>query len=114
MKDTIDGVKRDACESSSLASWGYFGAVGYDGGILAVEFKNGHVFHYKGVPGAVAKGMHEAESIGRYFGTIVKGHYAAEKMTGKCQACGEVGVIGEVCDACGDSKVYAEARSDGS
>ena len=56
-------MRRHEVASASLAS------VGYDqrSRTLEVEFQSGAVYHYSGVPYAVAKGLMQADSIGGYF-----------------------------------------------
>lgn len=55
-------------------------AVGYEGGILVIAFRNGGVYQYSGVPSAVAQGLAQAASKGRYYQQFVRGRYAAVRI----------------------------------
>lgn len=61
-------MPRRPVQSSSIAS------VGYDAAnqVLEVEFKNGVVYQYFGVPAAVYEGLMQAESHGHYLDRYVK------------------------------------------
>jgi hypothetical protein len=50
-------------------------AVGYDDSqeILEIQFHNGAVYRYYGVPVAVHRGLMEADSHGRYFQQHIRG-----------------------------------------
>lgn len=64
-------MKRQSVESSNLRS------VGYDEFLLVleVEFKNGAVYRYYGVPAEVHDELINAESVGKYFNANVKSKY---------------------------------------
>lgn len=47
---------------------------------LLVEFKNGSVYQYNGVPKRIAKDMFTASSLGRYVHYRLKGKYAYSKL----------------------------------
>jgi hypothetical protein len=61
-------MDRKAISSSELAS------IGYDpiSLVLEVEFKNGRIYEYHGVPGNVNSGLMNAASHGRYFNQYVR------------------------------------------
>lgn len=52
--------------SSNLAS------VGYEGGILEIEFKSGLVYQYSGVPAYVFEALMSAPSHGKYFSAHIR------------------------------------------
>lgn len=47
---------------------------------LCVQFKNGSVYCYSGVPLSVANGLESASSVGTYFAEKVKNNYEYEKL----------------------------------
>jgi ribosomal protein L33 len=96
-------ISRGIVTSSNIAS------IGYDAPSeqLAVEFKNGHVFHYFGVTADLAQQLDAAESKGRFYVTHIKGRFEAERMTGLCPACADIGWVNTTCTDCG-TKLYAE------
>ena len=61
-----------AVESSTLAT------VGYDaiGGLLQLEFRNGAVYRYFGVPAAVHQTLLSAGSKGNFFNRSIRGRFA--------------------------------------
>lgn len=69
-------MKRQAVESSNLAS------VGYDAEnkILEVEFKHGGVYQYFDVPESVYEELMNADSHGKYFVHNIKDDYEFEKL----------------------------------
>ena len=48
-------------------------------GDLALKFKNGGTYIYKGVPDATVKALAEAPSKGKYFSTNIKNKFVAEE-----------------------------------
>lgn len=90
-------IERTPVESSYIAS------VGYDAerSIVAVEFKDGSVWHYAGVSAALWEALLDSESKGRFFGAQIRGRFEALKMTGPCPNCGGNGMVGETCGDCG-------------
>lgn len=66
-------MQRQPVKSSNLRS------VGYEGDTLEVEFSNGTVFAYTGVPADVHAAMIRADSIGSYFAKEVRGKFTATK-----------------------------------
>lgn len=63
-------------QSSMLAAHGYDA----DSQTLAVQYKNGAVFHYDGVPPEVADGLANADSIGKFFNANIKGVFEPRKI----------------------------------
>lgn len=64
-------MNRNPVKSSNLKSVGYNASTQ----TLEVEFKNGAVWHYEGVPQAKYDDMIEAESIGSYFSHNIRGKF---------------------------------------
>jgi hypothetical protein len=69
-------VQRKPVESSHLR------AVGYDPGSrkMHIEFHNGAVYEYKGVPEQFHKTLTEADSTGTFFHKNVKPHFDARRI----------------------------------
>ena len=69
-------VERKAVNSSNVVS------VGYDPETqtLAVEFKGGNVYHYHDVPGDVADGLMNADSIGSHFAQNIRNAFQFTKQ----------------------------------
>ena len=69
-------MQRVEVASTSLAS------IGYDAQsrTLEVEFQSGAVYHYRGVPYAVAKSLATAQSVGGYFARFVRNAYAYARV----------------------------------
>ncbi len=57
-------------------------AIGYDNDslTLAIEFKNGSVYHYSGVPQEEHAGIMNAESKGKYLNSNIKNRYPFVKL----------------------------------
>ena len=68
-------IERQAVESTSIASIGYRA----DGGALEIEFSNGAVYRYSGVPSEVFEQMMVAESKGQYLHRHIRGCYDYER-----------------------------------
>jgi hypothetical protein len=96
-------VALEAVKSSNLAAVGY----DVDKQILAIQFKNGQIFHYSGVPETVATEFVRSPSLGRYYTQTIRGKFSGALMTGLCEKCGAQGWIGETCEDCGCA-VYTE------
>jgi hypothetical protein len=64
-------MRRRSVDSTSLAS------VGYDAQSLTleVEFHNGGVYHYLGVPPRTAQALLDADSLGAFLNTEIKPRY---------------------------------------
>lgn len=55
-------------------------SVGYENGILEVEFHSGGIYQYYGVPASVYNALMNASSKGGYLATMVKGHYEYSRI----------------------------------
>lgn len=66
---------RTPVASSSIRS------VGYDDGVLEIEFHHGGVYQYFDVPGEVYRGVLEAGSRGRYFHDEIRGQYDFRRIS---------------------------------
>ncbi len=69
-------MNRTPVSSSNLA------AVGYDAAsqILEVEFHNGSVYSYHGVPAAVYQALMSAASHGSYFSAFIRDSYLTDRV----------------------------------
>ena len=67
-------MHRTPVDSSNLHS------VGYDCGILEIEFNHGGVYRYFGVPEDVYDELMNADSHGVYFNANIKNEYKWEKV----------------------------------
>jgi hypothetical protein len=67
---------RQAVSSSNLQS------VGYDpvSRILEIEFHDGRVYRYSGVPESVHRGLMGAASKGSHFADFIKDHYTCVRV----------------------------------
>lgn len=110
---TAEKIELEPFVSTNLAALGYNAAKK----ILAVQFKSGAIFHYADVSLDLAVGFLEADSVGRYYATKIKGKYPGQRMTGPCAACGAEGWIGDRCTDCGTAdyqeKPYAPPEAHG-
>lgn len=68
-------MTRTPVQSGSIAS------AGHDGHALEVEFKNGGVYRYAGVPKSAYDEMLAADSVGRYFHGNIRGKFDSVKVT---------------------------------
>ena len=85
-------------------------AYGYEDGIFAAQYHSGHVDYYKDVPASVVEAFRQAPSKGAFYVLEIKGRFTRERVTGRCQ-CGDVGLLGDLCDDCGTARYTALARS---
>ena len=69
-------MKRQPVTSSSIASVGYEAAAQ----TLEVEFLNGSVYQYFGVPPAVHSALLDAGSVGSYFSRNIKNNYRYARL----------------------------------
>lgn len=97
-------IPMETITSSNLDAMGYDA----DARTLAIGFQSGHIHHYFGVPEEIVHDLILAESKGRYYAQFIKGKFTSEKMTGKCDACGDIGWLGDECTDCG-TRHYARA-----
>jgi hypothetical protein len=101
-KPYVDQIDRELVTSSHVLSVGFDLAFEELSGTFAIEFKDGTIYHYKGVPLQAWEDLRNAPSIGSAYYHLIKHKYSAEKMTGACPKCGNgPGIIGERCDSCG-------------
>lgn len=92
------------------------GAYGYDAETqtLAVQFSNGHVYHYQAVPIELYVELCDAESKGAFFGSRIRKQCQKwTRITGTCGQCGDVGFVGETCCDCGTSTYTTEVSRTG-
>ena len=59
-------MKRQKVESTNLAS------IGYEDGVLEIQFQKGLVYQYFDVPDSVHEELMESESIGKSFFRLIK------------------------------------------
>lgn len=94
----VERIDREPVTSSHLLSIGYEPRWQ----TLAVEFKDGTIYHYADVPYDRWVEFAEAASLGSAYALIIKPHFQSERMTGECPQCGDKpGIIGEPCNDCG-------------
>lgn len=67
-------MQRKKVVSSDLAS------VGYENGILEIEFKSGGIYRYMNVPEYVYNGLMNADSKGKYFHANIRDVYITRKI----------------------------------
>lgn len=107
-------IERIPIDSSNLHAIGYRADGGNERGTfgtLAVEFKSGDIFHYRGVSQELFDQFCLATSRGRFYSLIIKGKFTADKMTGLCPKCGAHGLVGERCEDCGCADVLLVDKS---
>lgn len=69
-------MKRQAVESSNLASIGYDA----ENEILEVEFNHGGIYQYYDVPQNVFDALMRADSHGKYFSANIRNDYKYQKL----------------------------------
>lgn len=69
-------MERQPVKSSQIAAIGYDPATN----ILEVEFLNGSIYQYVGVPPATHEALMKASSVGAALRSLVKGKYTFQKM----------------------------------
>lgn len=67
-------MDRTPVASSNIAS------VGWESGTLEVEFLNGYVYSYVGVPEGVAREIRTAVSPGKAFNNLVKNRFVGTQI----------------------------------
>src|SRR3954468_3402878 len=92
--------------SSSLAAMGYNDAKE----ILALQFRNGVIYHYAPVPAELFGDFCRAGSLGQFYAMYIKGKIPGAKMTGHCPKCGIQDWIGDLCPDCGCAEIAEDAR----
>lgn len=63
-------------ESSNIETIGY----DEDSSTLQVEFKNGGMYQYFDVPENIFEGLRDADSVGGYLASVIKGTYRYSKV----------------------------------
>lgn len=84
--------------------------VGYDAALrtLCVQMSGaGHMYLYRYVPPDIWDRFNESESKGAFFSKWIRPVFTAEKLTGECDGCGDVGRLGEICTDCGTARYAA-------
>jgi hypothetical protein len=71
-------MEREPVTSSNISSVGYEPA----SQVLEVEFTNGSVYSYEGVPPEVHRGLVDAPSVGSAFHSMIRDQYTYTKMGG--------------------------------
>jgi len=69
-------MERTPVSSSNITAIGYDS----DGQILEIEFNNGAVYAYSGVPPGEHEGIMSADSKGRYMHANIKNRYSFMKL----------------------------------
>lgn len=69
-------IPRQPVVSSNIKSVGY----NPDSKTLAIEFMNGHVWHYAGVDASVHQQLLAAESKGSYFARSIRRRYTETRV----------------------------------
>jgi KTSC domain-containing protein len=69
-------LKRQQVDSENLASLGYEPA----NRVLEIEFRNGRVYQYEGVPQRLVDELLQAPSKGQYFNSKIKGRYSYKRI----------------------------------
>lgn len=69
-------IERTPVRSSNVSSVGY----NQKAEILEVEFHNGSIYHYFGVPSYLFNGLMSASSHGKYLNAYIKPKYAYEQL----------------------------------
>jgi len=69
-------MQRKPVSSSNIASIGYDA----DSNTLEIQFKNGGIYRYYGVPQTVYAGLMAASSHGSYLAQAIKDRYRYEKV----------------------------------
>lgn len=69
-------MERSSVSSSNISAIGYDG----DNQVLEVEFTNGAVYSYSGVPSGEYEGLMNADSKGKYLHANIKNRYSFMKL----------------------------------
>lgn len=73
-------MNRKPVKSSNVNS------IGYDNGIMEVEFSNGTLYRYTGVAPDDHRALMEADSIGKAFHSAIRGKYQGSKIVETLEA----------------------------
>jgi hypothetical protein len=74
--DVVGAVRRDPVSSSNLVSVGYDAATR----VLEVEFRNGGIYQYTGVPADVWRDFVTASSLGGYLARQIKPRFPFRRL----------------------------------
>jgi len=69
-------MDREPVDSSNIESIGYDAA----SKILEVEFKNGGIYQYKGIPQEIYNELMEADSVGSFLSRRIKRMFECERI----------------------------------
>lgn len=69
-------MNRSYVSSSNLRAVGY----DHDSSVLEVEFHNGYIYQYRGVPSFVYSSLMNASSKGQYFNGFIRDRYPYRKV----------------------------------
>jgi KTSC domain len=67
-------MDRHRVDSSNIVS------VGWEDGVLEVEFTKGEVYQYQGVPEHLYMDLLHARSVGKKFAAEIVGHFEGERV----------------------------------
>lgn len=69
-------MNRQPVQSSMVKAWAFDAATD----TLEIEFTNGRIYQYAGVPAFLAKGFEVAASKGQYFLSRIDGRFRTEEV----------------------------------
>ena len=69
-------IRRETVESRNIASIGYHTELR----VLEIEFHNGALYRYFGVPLATFEALHKAASKGHYFSQSIRGRFEYHRL----------------------------------
>ncbi len=67
-------MERISVKSSNIKS------VGFEGGTLQVEYKNGGIYEYQNVTAKQVAELHASESIGKYLHSTIRPNHECRKI----------------------------------
>jgi len=70
-------MDRETVVSSNIATAGYDA----ESLVMEVEFQNGNIYQYMGVPEEAYMGFKQADSCGRFLNEYIKGKFEFQKMS---------------------------------
>ena len=77
----MHGVMMESCASSNVSRHGFAGTDPMrEAGTVAIQFKNGAIYHYKDVPLHLYQELKECSSIGVKVNQSLRGKFDFEKM----------------------------------
>lgn len=75
----MNAITLTPVKSSAIKAWGYDAA----GRVLAIETPQGKTYRYGDVPQDVADAFGKAESLGKAWGSMIRGHFALVEFDAK-------------------------------